>query len=86
MLETKGHTTDSVTYYFYLDNIMFTGDFIFKETIGRTDLETGNMNEMKISLEKIKSYDDSIIIYPGHGDITNLGYEKENNIWLKGRG
>lgn len=82
MIETKGHTDDSVTYYFYQDNIMFTGDFLFKETIGRTDLETGNMNKMIESLNKIKNYPDDTLIYPGHGDMTNLGYEKQNNIWL----
>ena len=39
-----------ITYYFYKDNVMFTGDFLFKGTIGRTDLESGNMDEMINSL------------------------------------
>lgn len=79
---TPGHTDDSVSYYFYDENIMFTGDFLFKETIGRTDLETGNMDKMLNSLNKILKYND-IKIYPGHGDITTLDYEKNNNIYLK---
>ena len=58
---------------------MFTGDFLFKETVGRTDLEYGNLNEMKESIKKIKKYDNDIVIYPGHGEKTTLGYEKENN-------
>ena len=76
---TKGHTNDSVTYYFPKEHAMFTGDFLFKETIGRTDIPTGNMEEMRNSLEIIKTYPDNTKIYPGHGDITDLKYEKENN-------
>lgn len=80
---TKGHTSNSVTYYFPKEHAMFTGDFLFKETIGRTDMPTGNMEEMKNSLDIIKMYPDDTKIYPGHGDITNLKYEKENNYFLK---
>ena len=72
-----------MSFYFKEENIMFVGDFIFKETIGRTDLETGNMEEMLKSIEMIKEYDDSIILYPGHGPLTTLGYEKLNNIYFK---
>ena len=80
---TKGHTNDSITYYFKDDNVMFTGDFLFKEDIGRTDLPTGNMFEMKKSIEKIKKYPDKIIVYPGHDESTNLEYEKQQNIYFK---
>ena len=82
IIYTKGHRNDSVTFYFYENNIMFTGDFLFKLSIGRTDLEYASFNEMKESLEKIKKYDDDIIIYPGHGEETILGFEKKNNIYL----
>ena len=78
VIYTKGHKEDCVTYYFKDDNVMFTGDFIFKDAIGRTDLEGGNMMEMIESLLKIRLYDDDIIIYPGHGPKTKLGYEKNN--------
>ena len=80
---TKGHTNDSVTYYFKDDQIMFTGDFLFKETIGRTDLPTGSNEEMNKSLEKIKKYPDNIKIYPGHGEETTLKNEKQFNFFLK---
>lgn len=80
---TPGHTFDSVTYYFYEDNVMFTGDFIFKDTIGRTDFDTSNILEMKKSIQKIKDYNDNIKILPGHGISTYLEYEKQNNIYLK---
>ena len=62
---------------------MFTGDFLFKQTVGRTDLPTGSQKEMENSLKKIKDYPDDIIIYPGHGQKTNLKYEKKNNYFLR---
>ena len=55
---------------------MFTGDFLFYHTIGRCDLETSSIEDMKKSLAKIKIYDDDIIIYPGHGKKSILGEEK----------
>ena len=58
---------------------MFVGDFIFKGSIGRCDLPTGSMEEMKKSLERIKEYKDDILIYNGHGEDTTLGAEKANN-------
>ena len=79
---TPGHTNDSVTYYFYKNKVMFTGDFLFFNNIGRCDLEGGNFSEMKKSIEKIKRYDDNIKIYPGHGQTTTLAREKEKNIYF----
>ena len=80
VLFTGGHTFDSVTFIF--DNVIFTGDFLFKGTIGRTDLETSSVYDMKRSLEKIKKY--SGIIYPGHGISTTLEYELKTNPYLRG--
>lgn len=77
IIETPGHTNESRTFYFKKNNIMFTGDFIFKSSIGRTDLG-GNDKDMISSLEMIKSYPDDIIIYPGHGPNTTLGEEKKH--------
>ena len=79
---TSGHRNDLVTYYFYNDGIMFTGDFLFKLSIGRTDLEYASYDEMLKSIEKIKKYNNNIVIYPGHGDKSTLGFEKENNVFL----
>lgn len=77
VIETPGHTSDSKTFYFKNENVMFVGDFIFFETIGRTDLETSNPYSMIKSLKNISKYPDYIVIYPGHGRETNLGYEKK---------
>ncbi len=78
-----GHTPDSITFYFFNDNKMFCGDFIFEGNIGRCDLEGGSMDEMMKSIEKIKKYPDTTTIYPGHGEFTKLGYEKRKNYYFK---
>ena len=72
IIKTKGHTEDSISIYFEKEKIMFTGDFIFQNSIGRTDMDTGNMQQMKNSIEKIKKYPKDIKIYPGHGNTTNI--------------
>lgn len=77
ILETPGHTFDSRTFYFPKEKIMFCGDFLFKNGIGRTDLG-GNQKDMINSLHEIEKYDDEITIYPGHGPSTTLGQEKRN--------
>lgn len=83
ILETPGHTFDSKTFYFKKNNTMFTGDFIFYHSIGRTDLG-GNDKDMQESLEYFKQFDDSITIYPGHGPSTTLGEEKRYfNLYYK---
>ena len=79
---TPGHSSDSVTFYFKEDNAMFVGDFIFRDTVGRCDLPTGSSEEMDKSIKKIKEYDDSINLYPGHGDETTLGREKQYNLYF----
>ena len=79
VIYTKGHTNDSITFAFYEYNFMFTGDFLFKNSIGRTDLPTGDIEEMRKSIEKIKNYSDRYHIYPGHGESSTLLDEKNNN-------
>ena len=80
VIDTPGHTSDSKTYYFKDDNIMFTGDFLFYHTIGRTDLETSSDIDMRNSLEKIFKYPLDTICYPGHGEYTTL---KEEIVYFK---
>lgn len=78
IIKTPGHTNDSISYFFKEDNVLFSGDFIFNGTIGRMDLPTGSISDMKDSLKLINRYNDNIIIYPGHGNKTTLGKEKNN--------
>jgi glyoxylase-like metal-dependent hydrolase (beta-lactamase superfamily II) len=79
---TPGHASDEVTFYFEDDKVMFVGDFIFKESIGRLDFPGGSEKEMKESLEKIKAYPKDIKLYPGHQEETTLEHELKNNPYL----
>ena len=82
IIKTPGHTSDSITFYFEKDNIMFVGDFVFKGTIGRTDLPTGNEVEMDNSINRIKQFNKEIKLYPGHGDITTIDDEIKYNYFF----
>ena len=62
---------------------MFIGDFIFKESIGRTDLPGGDASEMKESIQKILTYSEEVKLYPGHYESTTLKEENEKNRYLK---
>lgn len=75
IIYTPGHKEDSITIYLKKENTMFTGDFIFKGTIGRMDLPGGSYKDMQESLNKISKYDRNIKIYPGHGEETILKNE-----------
>ena len=72
VIYNPGHSSDSVSFLF--DDKLFCGDFIFKDGIGRCDLPTGSIDEMKKSLDKIKQYK-NLIIFPGHGESTTLEEE-----------
>lgn len=83
VIYNSGHTNDSISFYFKENKALFSGDFLFKGTIGRTDLPTGNDEEMKKSLKMISKYDTDITIYPGHGEESTLGHEFTNNPYFK---
>lgn len=82
VIECFGHTLDSVIFYFYKNKIIFSGDFIFKGTIGVTEEE--NYSLMMNSLKIIKTFDKDVIIYPGHGESTTVLEELRNNYFLRG--
>ena len=82
VIYTPGHRNDSVTFYFYEEDIMFTGDFLFYLSVGRTDLEYADKHDMINSIRLIKTYPDNITFYPGHGANSNLGFEKKYNNYL----
>ena len=75
VIYTPGHKEDLICIYFKEENVMFVGDFIFKDGIGRCDLEGGDIIKMSNSIKKISNYNKDIVIYPGHGDKSILGRE-----------
>ena len=81
MISTPGHTVGSAC--FFVGKSIFSGDTLMKDCIGRCDLPTGNQKDMSVSLKIFSNLDGDYEIYPGHGENTNLKYEKENNPYLK---
>ncbi|MCQ2342753.1 MAG: MBL fold metallo-hydrolase [Paludibacteraceae bacterium] len=82
IIPTPGHKEDSVCYYFENEKTLFTGDTLFQESIGRTDLPGGDMGTLIRSLETLKKLPDDTQVYPGHGYPTTIGHEKEFNPYL----
>lgn len=82
VIATKGHTNDSLSFYFKDIKVLFSGDFIFKDSIGRWDMATGSISDMINSINKISKLDNDITIYPGHGESTTLGYELKYNYYI----
>lgn len=82
VLHTPGHSRGSVCYEY--GTVVFTGDTLFRGSIGRSDLPTSNSNALNASLLKIiETYHDNTLIYPGHGEFSTLITEKMKNRWLK---
>lgn len=82
VMHTPGHTNGCVCYI--CDECIFTGDTLFRCSIGRTDLPDGDFNKMSESLQKLNALEKDYIVYPGHEGETTLAYEKNNNPYLKG--
>lgn len=80
VMHTPGHTKGGICLLF--DGFLITGDTLFAGTIGRTDFDGGDYEEMTSSLSKIKNLDPSLIIYPGHGSSTTLANELRYNQYL----
>ena len=84
VIYTPGHAAGSICLYHEKEGFVMTGDVLFKETIGRTDLPSGNFNLLMRSIrEKLFALPDETIIYPGHGPETTIGYEKANNSFIR---
>ena len=76
-METPGHTQGGIC--ICGDGKIFTGDTLFFRSIGRTDLYSGNMEQMRKSLQKLVRLPDEIQVLPGHGPGTSIGAEKKGN-------
>ena len=82
VMRTPGHKEDSVCYYLPSEKWLFTGDTLFQESIGRTDLPGGDMGMLIRSLKKLTTLPDDTVVYPGHGYSTTIGHEKDYNPYL----
>jgi hydroxyacylglutathione hydrolase len=84
VLYTPGHAEGSVCFYNGSQNFVITGDVLFKDTIGRTDLPSGNFEHLMQSIKtKLFTLPEATVVYPGHGPETSIGYEKENNPFIR---
>lgn len=81
VITTPGHTQGGVC--FLVDGKLFSGDTIFRESVGRCDLEGGDFNQIIESIEnKIFTLPPQTLIYPGHGRMTSVEWEKEHNNFM----
>lgn len=84
VIPTPGHTPGSMFLYCEQEHLAFSGDTLFKMSIGRTDFELGSYNDIKTSLQKIaKLLPPDTTILPGHGPKTTLAYEMQYNPYMK---
>lgn len=84
VMHTPGHSAGSACFYEKNQKMLFTGDTLFAESIGRTDLSGGSFDEIMDSINnKILPLGDDIAIYPGHGPESTIGHERKNNPFLQ---
>lgn len=73
VIATPGHTPGSVCFYFEKEQWLFCGDTVFKDGVGRTDFSYSNKNNLEQLIRNLLCLDDSMSVYPGHGDKTTIG-------------
>ena len=81
VLHTPGHTQGSVC--LCAEDAMFSGDTLFRETCGRTDLPGGSFVQIRQSLKRLAGIEKNYNVYPGHGEATTLDAEKQYNPYMQ---
>lgn len=82
VIHTPGHTVGGVCYRY--NNDLYTGDTLFKHTVGRWDFPLGNLSKLKKSVVNlIDSQEDNVMIHPAHGESSTIGHEKNHNQFYK---
>ena len=84
-LHTPGHTQGSVSVWIPAENKLVAGDTLFRDSIGRTDLPSGDFRDILRSIHtKLLTLPEETIVIPGHGETTTIGREKARNPFLQG--
>jgi glyoxylase-like metal-dependent hydrolase (beta-lactamase superfamily II) len=85
VIHTPGHTPGSLTFVLPGDrNLLFTGDTLFQQSIGRTDLWGGSYPQIITSIQKkLMTFDDDTLVISGHGQSTTIGHERRYNPFLR---
>jgi hydroxyacylglutathione hydrolase len=84
VLHTPGHTPGGISLYAQADAVVFSGDTLFADSVGRTDFPGGSMEQLVQGIkDKLFVLPDETIVYPGHGPRTSIGHEKKHNPFLK---
>ena len=82
VIHTPGHSPGSVCYLCEEEDVMFTGDTLFADNIGRCDLWGGSYATIRQSLKRLRSYDGGLTILPGHGDTNKLSGALDNTMYI----
>jgi glyoxylase-like metal-dependent hydrolase (beta-lactamase superfamily II) len=83
VIHTPGHTPGGICLYDEREGIVFVGDTLFADSVGRTDFPGGNMRQLIEGIKhKLLTLPDETVVYPGHGNRTTIGREKANNPFL----
>jgi glyoxylase-like metal-dependent hydrolase (beta-lactamase superfamily II) len=80
VMHTPGHTPGHVC--FRTDGFLFSGDLVFRGSIGRSDFPNSDPDLMQKSLRRFLDLPDELPVYPGHGPDTTVGFERQTNEWL----
>lgn len=83
VMATPGHTVGSSCLCIPEAGVLFSGDTIFRESAGRTDFPTGSTMDLSVSINDVlMKLPDDMKVYPGHGDETTIGYERNYNFMV----
>ena len=83
IIHTPGHSPGSIC--IKTGNALFTGDTLFRMSVGRTDLGKGSHRDLMNSIKnKLMVLGDNVVVYPGHGESSTIAFERENNPFISG--